>query len=195
METELMVNSTLIKQLRKKAGWSQEQLAVASGLSLRTIQRVESEGKASVETKKCLSATLQISMEELELTSTLAPSKSKKVSRVLLLLIAASTGISLTGHFIDVSNPITFVANLIAIFSIIYCVFNWFFDADLPIETTAKSQFRASFIYFSVFSIFAVLGNFGEAVILPMLITLAVFSAVIFLVSKSPQLFRKKTLD
>ena len=59
MEKELMINSTVVKELRKKSGWSQEQLANASGLSLRTIQRVESESKASMETKVCLAATFQ----------------------------------------------------------------------------------------------------------------------------------------
>nr|WP_249314096.1 helix-turn-helix domain-containing protein [Pseudoalteromonas sp. S2755] len=35
-------------------GWTQDQLAGASGLSKRTIQRVEREASASMETQKAL---------------------------------------------------------------------------------------------------------------------------------------------
>lgn len=44
----------LVKRLRTQRSWSQEQLAEYSGLSVRTIQRVESGNKASLETLKCL---------------------------------------------------------------------------------------------------------------------------------------------
>jgi transcriptional regulator with XRE-family HTH domain len=35
---EYMINTKLLKQLRKQKNWSQEELATASGLSHRTIQ-------------------------------------------------------------------------------------------------------------------------------------------------------------
>ena len=35
---EMALNSELVRELRNKANWSQEDLAAASGLSLRTIQ-------------------------------------------------------------------------------------------------------------------------------------------------------------
>lgn len=38
-----------LKNLRGEKGWSQEVLAKATGLSVRTIQRIESDGKASAE--------------------------------------------------------------------------------------------------------------------------------------------------
>ena len=54
-----------IKKLRQDNGWSQDLLAKASGLSLRTVQRVEKEGKASPETQLALAGTFNVSPKEL----------------------------------------------------------------------------------------------------------------------------------
>ena len=54
-----------IKKLRQNNGWSQDLLAKASGLSLRTIQRVEKEGNASAETQLALAGTFNVSPQEL----------------------------------------------------------------------------------------------------------------------------------
>ena len=40
----------IVKKLRDRRGWTQEQLAECCGLNVRTIQRVESGNKASLET-------------------------------------------------------------------------------------------------------------------------------------------------
>jgi len=40
----------LVQKLRLQRGWSQEQLAIVSGLSVRTIQRIERGQSASLET-------------------------------------------------------------------------------------------------------------------------------------------------
>ena len=37
----MKVNAKLITKLRKQRSWSQDELAIASGLNLRTIQRIE----------------------------------------------------------------------------------------------------------------------------------------------------------
>lgn len=62
---EVMIKSELVKSLRLNKSWSQEKLAAASGLSLRTVQRVESSGTASLETKLALCAALNIQPEQL----------------------------------------------------------------------------------------------------------------------------------
>ena len=85
MEKDLMINSDAVRLLRKNKGWSQEQLARASGLSLRTIQRVEAEGKASLETKVCLAATLETNLDKLDSPS--ASSNSKKLRTLKLSFI------------------------------------------------------------------------------------------------------------
>ena len=55
----------IVKQLRAKRHWSQEQLATYSGLSLRTIQRIESGQLPSVESKRCLAAVFEIEIDDL----------------------------------------------------------------------------------------------------------------------------------
>lgn len=47
-----------LRQLRETRAWSQEQLAEVAGLSVRTVQRAESGGAASPETRMALAAAL-----------------------------------------------------------------------------------------------------------------------------------------
>ncbi|GLX78079.1 hypothetical protein tinsulaeT_14190 [Thalassotalea insulae] len=54
-----------VKHFRKNNGWSQELLAKASGLSLRTVQRAEKDGNSSAETQLALAAAFDISPQEL----------------------------------------------------------------------------------------------------------------------------------
>src|SRR5471030_1867811 len=56
----------ILKQLRLSRNFSQEQLAQMSGLNVRTIQRIESGHKASVESLKCLAAVLEVEISTLE---------------------------------------------------------------------------------------------------------------------------------
>jgi transcriptional regulator with XRE-family HTH domain len=53
----------LIQKLRLQHGWSQEQLAELSGLSVRTIQRIEGGKTASVESLKSLGAIFEIDFQ------------------------------------------------------------------------------------------------------------------------------------
>lgn len=50
----MFVNAQLIRNKRLKRAWSQEHLAQTTGLGLRTVQRIESDGNASLETVKAL---------------------------------------------------------------------------------------------------------------------------------------------
>jgi DNA-binding XRE family transcriptional regulator len=54
-----------IKSLRTAHGWSQDRLAKVSGLSLRTIQRIERGDACSVESKLSLAATFEVSPQAL----------------------------------------------------------------------------------------------------------------------------------
>ena len=53
----------MIKKLRKQNHYSQEQLAILAGVSLRTIQRIESGHSASLETLKSLAAVFEVEIE------------------------------------------------------------------------------------------------------------------------------------
>lgn len=55
----------LIQKLRLKHGWSQQQLANASGLSVRTIQRIEAGQPANTETLKSIAAVFEIDFSTL----------------------------------------------------------------------------------------------------------------------------------
>jgi len=55
----------IIRKLRLKRGWSQEQLAEMSGLSVRTIQRFERGQSNSVESLKALAAVFEIDVTKL----------------------------------------------------------------------------------------------------------------------------------
>lgn len=65
MEQQMKIDSSVLKDLRDRRGWSQEHLAQTSGVSLRTIQRIEAEGAASAESKMAIAAALGVTSEEL----------------------------------------------------------------------------------------------------------------------------------
>lgn len=54
-----------VRKLRLKRAWSQEQLAQFSGLSIRTIQRIERGQKAGLESLKSLAAVFEVELDEL----------------------------------------------------------------------------------------------------------------------------------
>ena len=66
MTNRMNINAVLVKQLRSERSWSQEELAIASGLHLRTVQRIEKEATASLQSRKSLAATFGISIKDLD---------------------------------------------------------------------------------------------------------------------------------
>lgn len=60
MENQMQINGAAVTRSQRKKSWSQEHLANASGLSVRTIQRVEVENIASAETRLALAAALDV---------------------------------------------------------------------------------------------------------------------------------------
>ena len=78
---QLKINANKLKQLRESRCWSQQQLAEMSGLSLRTVQRIEAKSVASQESVKCLGAVFDIAISELfaddVLTDNPAPDSSQ----------------------------------------------------------------------------------------------------------------------
>lgn len=59
------VNAKKIKELRTTKGWTQQHLADACAISLRTVQRVERYGNASQDTLLGLSSVFEIPQSEL----------------------------------------------------------------------------------------------------------------------------------
>lgn len=62
----MKINRNLILTHRKQRSWSQDELAVASGLDLRTIQRIERSGSASLQSRKAVAAALNIDVSDLD---------------------------------------------------------------------------------------------------------------------------------
>lgn len=58
-------DASKLLQLRKEKLWTQEDLAAASGVSVRTIQRMERDGRGSVESWKAIAAAFDVKAESL----------------------------------------------------------------------------------------------------------------------------------
>ena len=65
-----------MKELRQERGWSQEQLADLSGLSLRTVQRIEASNKAGYESLRALALAFEIDVSALQLELAMDKSSS-----------------------------------------------------------------------------------------------------------------------
>lgn len=67
---DMKVDINLLRRLRDDRAWSQEHLAAVAGLSVRTIQRIENEGRASHESRLALASAFGIDPVELVLSDT-----------------------------------------------------------------------------------------------------------------------------
>jgi transcriptional regulator with XRE-family HTH domain len=67
------VQDMLVQKLRLKHGWSQQQLAEASGLSVRTVQRIEAGFPASTESLKSLAAVFEVDFSTLNPEQNMSP--------------------------------------------------------------------------------------------------------------------------
>ncbi|UTW56567.1 helix-turn-helix domain-containing protein [Kordiimonas sp. SCSIO 12610] len=61
------VNASIVRSMRMSKGWTQQHLADACDVSLRTIQRVEKLGTASNETVMGLCAVFEVDQKELSI--------------------------------------------------------------------------------------------------------------------------------
>ena len=64
---EIIINTVLIRELRKQKSWSQEQLASIAGLSLRTIQRIEKKGVCSLESCQAIASAFELNAASLQI--------------------------------------------------------------------------------------------------------------------------------
>ena len=62
----MLINADRIAELCRKRHWSQDELATAAGLNLRTVQRVENAGSASLQTLKAIAAALEADVDDLK---------------------------------------------------------------------------------------------------------------------------------
>ena len=95
----MLLQSETVRTLRTGKGWTQEQLAEMCSLSVRTIQRIEKTGVASLETSNALAAVLEVDRERLLATGGVRPARTEFS---LQHVIAAAGATFLLGIGIDV---------------------------------------------------------------------------------------------
>ena len=96
----MVVDQSLIIDQRKQRNWTQQHLADACGISLRTVQRVERDGQASNETVQALNAVLDIELSQQQQETTVKPTSQAQIDKpvwlqALPLMVALVTGIFL----------------------------------------------------------------------------------------------------
>lgn len=99
--------SSIVRRLRTERGWSQEHLAEASGISLRTVQRIETGLAAAPDTLQALAAAFQIDLALLASAQALRAGRGRRFG--LTSRQAAWAGLALcapTALFIAVSAAI-----------------------------------------------------------------------------------------
>lgn len=86
----MLVDAEIVRTLRLEKGWTQEQFAELCGLSVRTIQRIEKTGVASLESSNALAAVLATEREAILARGGVRPARSE-FSLKTVILIAAGT--------------------------------------------------------------------------------------------------------
>lgn len=105
MSKEMKLSHTKILKLRLLKCWSQEELATASGLSVRTIQRVEKNGSASLETTKALAAVFEVTPNELQTTQKLEHATFKFLCKYAWLVAFAISSTCFGLWIVDILIP------------------------------------------------------------------------------------------
>lgn len=88
---EMRIKGYWVKELRQERAWCQQHLADASGISLRTVQRIEKAGQASPESTKALAATFGVGANEL--LEVVASTRGRQRSYRLAIGIPAIAGL------------------------------------------------------------------------------------------------------
>lgn len=90
--TAVIVNGQLVKELRIKHSYSQEKLAAIVGVNLRTIQRIEINGVASLDTRGALAKALGVRPEDLDVpeASAVAATQGEPRPRLSFLVVSGA---------------------------------------------------------------------------------------------------------
>ena len=119
----------ILKQLRISRRLSQEQLAQLSGLNVRTIQRIESGANASLESRKCLAAALDVNIATLDQENIAVDKTSENWQKLPILL-----KIWFALNFLQL-RPLRHTANRIEVvghvFGFFFCCLGFYSEAAL----------------------------------------------------------------
>jgi transcriptional regulator with XRE-family HTH domain len=117
------MSTVLIQKLRLQRGWSQEQLAEVSGLSVRTIQRLERGQTGSLESLKALAAVFETDLNRLKEPAMDAP-RSNDVRPDEALALAHVRRVK--GFYLHLTQYVVVIAVLAAVNLIGYPSYWWF---------------------------------------------------------------------
>lgn len=94
------VSPDVVKQLRVKRGWTQEQLAQLANVNVRTIQRVEKTGVCDLETRSALASVFQVDLHQLDGQKKIEQATPSSAKRPLIYQRLTS-GQSIVDIFVD----------------------------------------------------------------------------------------------
>jgi transcriptional regulator with XRE-family HTH domain len=120
-----------IQKLRLQRGWSQQQLAELSGLSSRTIQRIENGQPASAESLKSLASVFEIdfttltSEPDMSATATATATAATQAQQAEQLALARVRKIR--GFYIHLTQYVVVIAVLAVINLVTHSSRLWFF--------------------------------------------------------------------
>lgn len=94
----MRIDANLIKEQRQLRGWTQQHLSDITGVSLRTIQRVESLGQGSHETISSLASVFEIDRQDLLVAEPIRPPQANMIGWpvIISLMLGAGLGATLT---------------------------------------------------------------------------------------------------
>ena len=95
----MKVNVELVLKMRKDKAWSQDELAIASGLNLRTIQRIEKEATASLQSLKALASAFDMNIRDLKIE------KTEKLNFIITGALVLAVAFLLIERYVLVDEP------------------------------------------------------------------------------------------
>jgi transcriptional regulator with XRE-family HTH domain len=125
---EMKIDSAYIRGQRERRAWSQEHLAKATALGLRTIQRIEKTGAASYESARSLAAVFGVDVADLRVAET-PSAPPRRVSVAVRTLLGAAAALATGGAL--------FVATSSSADQVLM-------DVSLALESTQKSRAAAT---------------------------------------------------
>ena len=105
MSKDVQLNNDKIQKLRLLKCWSQDELAAACDVSVRTIQRVEKNGTASLETTKALAAVFNLSPDKLQRSNRVEVATFQFICKYAWLVAFALSSVFFGMWIVDILIP------------------------------------------------------------------------------------------